>query len=99
MAHFYGVLDGARGEATRCGSRLSGMTTTCASWSGAITCRAYQKRTKDDVLEDWVEVCMVPWRGKGTARTIYDGPMGEYRGHFCQGTQRPGWRIGQEVTP
>jgi hypothetical protein len=79
MAHFYGVLQGSRGAATRCGTKGSGMVTTCASWTGAIKCRAYQKhRGGLGPLEDWVEVCMVPWHGAGTTATIYDGPIGEF---------------------
>lgn len=33
MAHFYGRLQGNRGEATRCGSKDSGIDATAESWS------------------------------------------------------------------
>ena len=36
MSHFYGTLQGNRGEATRCGTKNSGLVTYAASWSGAI---------------------------------------------------------------
>ena len=86
MAHFYGTLQGSRGGTTRCGTRSSGLTTVCASWSGAVQCRAYQQhrapmmggRLEDGPLEDWIEVRMVPWHGNGVTRTIYNGPIGEY---------------------
>ena len=36
MSHFYGVLTGSRGQATRCGTKNSGLNTTAAGWKGAI---------------------------------------------------------------
>lgn len=36
MSHFYGYLQGARGEATRCGHKSSGLTVKAASWNGSI---------------------------------------------------------------
>ena len=33
MAHFYGTVQGHRGEATRTGSKSSGMRATANSWS------------------------------------------------------------------
>ena len=36
MSHFYSKIQGNRGEATRCGTKDSGVTATAASWTGAI---------------------------------------------------------------
>ena len=36
MAEFYGRLQGNRGEATRCGSKDSGIHTTAESWTSVI---------------------------------------------------------------
>lgn len=36
MAHFYGTLQGNRGEASRLGTKDSGITTYAASWEGAV---------------------------------------------------------------
>lgn len=36
MAHFYGELQGARGEATRLGHKSSGLRTAACSWEGRI---------------------------------------------------------------
>jgi hypothetical protein len=72
MSHFYGTLNGNRGEATRCGSKDSGMTTYCASWSGAVHCQAHYNEKTD---EDWVLVELVPWHGHGTNKVLYDGPI------------------------
>jgi len=71
MSHFYGSVRGSRGEATRCGTGISGMITYCASWAGAIKCYAYKQQG-----EDFVRVKMVPWHGNGDEFLLYEGPMG-----------------------
>jgi len=58
MAHFYGTLQGSRGEATRCGHKSSGMETVCASWQGAVECRAY---FDEESGEDYVYVAFRNW--------------------------------------
>ena len=70
MAHFYGTLQGNRGEATRMGSKASGLTTYAASWKGAVRVTVYIHDGKD-----WVDVSLVQWRGAGTNRTLYNGPV------------------------
>ena len=37
MAHFYGNLKGSRGEATRCGTKSSGIRVSARSWSGSVS--------------------------------------------------------------
>jgi hypothetical protein len=69
MSHFYGVLNGSKGQATRCGTKNSGMITTCASWSGAVVCTAYVNLN----YQDCVKVELTPWRGHGINRLLYDG--------------------------
>jgi len=32
MSHFYGTVQGHRGEATRCGAKSSGLTSTANGW-------------------------------------------------------------------
>ena len=76
MSHFYGTIQGSRGKATRCGTVKSGMTTQCASWSGAVLCHAWRnERTGTDM----VGVSLIPWHGNGVLRTLYCGPIGEYK--------------------
>ncbi len=70
MSHFYGTLQGSRGQATRCGTRVSGVTTVAASWAGAVRCEAYERDG-----EDHVRVSFIPWQGRGTRRELYDGPI------------------------
>jgi hypothetical protein len=72
MAHFYGTLQGCRGEATRCGSKDSGMSTYCASWEGAVHCEAF---IDPDTGMDWVTVTLTPWQGRGTSKLLYSGPI------------------------
>ena len=70
MSHFYGTVQGNRGEASRGGSRASGMETHCASWSGAVRCFAYEKDGFD-----YVRVERTTWHGIGNYKLLYDGPM------------------------
>ena len=72
MAHFYGSVQGAKGEAGhRLGTANSGLTTICASWDGAVYCRAYV----DDNGTDCVRITFERWHGRGSTGVIYDGPI------------------------
>ncbi len=72
MSHFYGTIDGqSKTQATRCGSRESGLVTHCASHEGAIRCETFIKNGID-----WVYVEKKPWKGEGEYRVLYDGPIG-----------------------
>ncbi|MEE8489910.1 MAG: hypothetical protein V3S43_06205 [Acidimicrobiia bacterium] len=72
MAHFYGTLEGNRGEATRCGSKDSGVETYAAGWGGAIRVKVYHEDGKDHFV-----VCQVPWRSGGVQETIATGILGK----------------------
>ena len=72
MAHFYGTLKGSRGEATRCGSKSSGLVAYAASWQGAIRSEVFVT----DGQGDWCRVELVPWHGNGVSRLLYEGPIG-----------------------
>ena len=72
MAHFYGVMNGSRGEATRCGTKGSGMQVTAASWEGAVQTNLWH----DPVLDkDMCEVFLREWHGNGTRKVLYHGPV------------------------
>jgi hypothetical protein len=75
MGHFYGTVQGNRGEASRMGSKNSGMETYCASWKGAIRCFAYVNSDG----KDCIRVEMTSWRGVGEYKLLYDGLIGEYK--------------------
>jgi hypothetical protein len=74
MSHFYGTLQGSRGEATRGGSKDSGMTTYCASWEGAIRCQAVHDKISG---KDMVRVEKVTWQGAGENKLLYQGLIGK----------------------
>lgn len=73
MSHFYGTLQGTRGEATRCGTKNSGIRTIAASWKGAIAVYVYQ----DEQGRDCFKVEQRPWHGSGVSREIANGVIGE----------------------
>lgn len=76
MSHFYGTLQGNRGEGTRCGSIESGMETYCASWEGAIRCCAWHDRKTG---KDMVRVEMTPCHNKGEYKLLYLGEIGKFK--------------------
>lgn len=70
MSHFYGTMQGQAGEATRRGSRLSGLSMHSASWEGSVSVRLSEK---DGV--DYATVSLQSWKGKGVSLLLYDGPI------------------------
>lgn len=72
MAHFYGTLEGGRGQTTRCGTKNSGVTVVGASWNGAVRTSLWFDEENDT---DMVEVSLVPWQGVGSSRILYHGPV------------------------
>lgn len=72
MSHFYGTLQGNRGEATRCGSKKSGIATHAASWSGCVHARLYHNRAEDSTD---ASVCLDQWHGGGRFAQLYVGPV------------------------
>jgi len=72
MGHFRGVIEGARGAASRLGTKKSGIDANIASWSGAVNVRLwYDERTDTDMAM----VSLVPHYGNGTERMLYRGPV------------------------
>lgn len=73
MSHFYGIIEGqAKTQATRTGSKFSGLETHCASQQGAIRCVAYI----DENEIDCVLIEKTTWQGKGKYKLLYEGPIG-----------------------
>lgn len=62
MSHFYGTLQGSRGQATRCGTKNSGITTQAAGWQGCIETHIYHD---DATGKDMYRVYLTPWQGSG----------------------------------
>lgn len=71
MSHFYGTLQGNRGEASRCGSKNSGITTHAAGWQGAIRVSVWHEGG-----EDHYSVSLVSWGcASGRSRHIATGVL------------------------
>lgn len=71
MSHFYGSLRGTAGEATRTGTKQSGMQAIAASFQGAVSAYAYL----NDAGQDCVRIRFIQWNGQGRHLTLYDGPI------------------------
>lgn len=74
MSHFYGLLRGSRGEATRCGTKNSGETAIVASWNGAIQTRVTHN---SETGEDEFEVYQTTWHGAGIQKLLAKGIVGK----------------------
>ena len=73
MAQFYGTIQGqSKTQATRRGSKKSGLTTHAASWQGAVRVSLF---TDEETGNDWCEVSLVPWHSRGVNRLLYRGPV------------------------
>ena len=71
MSKFYGTLQGSRGEATRCGSKRSGIETIAASWAGAIETRVFWNEDKQ--RNEYI-VTKRPWQGSaGETKVLASG--------------------------
>lgn len=72
MAHFYGEIQGNKGEASRLGSKQSGFRTVAASWSGAIETYIYWDK---DAKRNMFSVYLIPWGGSsdGKRKLIAEG--------------------------
>ena len=74
MSHFYGWVQGNRGEASRGGSKNSGYIAVAASWDGAVRVRLiYDPITSSNHYE----VYQSRWHGKGIESEIARGIIGE----------------------
>ena len=74
MAHFYGTVQGTRGEASRLGTKNSGLRTVAASWAGSIEVWLGHN---DTTGEDTFSVDMKPHHGTGDTVEIAKGVLGD----------------------
>ena len=70
MSHFYGTIQGKAGEATRCGSKKSGLHTETAGWGGCIDVQVYYSEKHE---RDMFTVKLKPWGNGGDGRIIAEG--------------------------
>jgi hypothetical protein len=71
MAHFYGTVQGHRGEASRLGAKSAGIHTEAAGWSGCIDVQVFfnEKDQRDEFI-----VRLKPWGSSGgESRVIAEG--------------------------
>ena len=72
MSHFYGTIQGNRGEATRCGTKNSGINVYAAGWAGCIHTTLYLGSDGLDYFRVWLE----PWSSSGGyTRLLAEGEL------------------------
>ena len=79
MAHFRGYVEGGRGEASRLGTKSSGITVVAQSWEGQIRVTLHEQDG-----EDWATVTVGPNPGMYgdtlPKRMLAHGPIASLRG-------------------
>ena len=79
MAQFRTTIQGARGEASRLGTKHSGMHVHVQSWEGQVNVVMYHKPTIGDG-QDWVRVSLAPHASDGgLAVVLYEGPCDAWK--------------------
>jgi hypothetical protein len=73
MAHFRGIIKGSRGEASRLGTKHTGIRVEAQSWQGKVV---VQLRHNATTGQDIAEVFLQPHEGGGIGRALYTGPVG-----------------------
>ena len=74
MAQYRGSIQGSWGEASRLGTKSSGIEGGVASWDGAIVTRMYWEAETE--VNRFV-ISMKPWHGAGPDRFLLNGVVGE----------------------
>ena len=77
MAQYLAAIKGQRGEASRLGSKRSGMDATVASWEGSVSVRLWHDAKTG---RDMARVSLEPWHGSGSSRSLYYGPVSGQEG-------------------
>ena len=76
MSHFYGILQGGRGEATRCGTKKSGLAVKAMSWAGCVRVELeHDEKTGKDTFR--VEQNPHQSNGAGVWEVIATGAIGQ----------------------
>jgi hypothetical protein len=65
MSHFYGIVKGHRGAASRCGSKNKGLYTIAAGWQGAIETTLWHEDG-----QDYYRITLTPWGSSGGGSRI-----------------------------
>ena len=78
MAHFRGEVKGQRGEASRLGSKASGMVVVAQAWGGQVVTRLWHEHGHD-MVRVYVEGNPAVYADSGKDRTLYYGPLSNAR--------------------
>ena len=74
MAHYRGTVQGGRTEASRLGTKSSGLHVEACSWQGKVAVTlTHDATTGQDIAEVWLR----PHYGAGVSALLYRGPVGE----------------------
>lgn len=74
MAHFHGTVEGNGGPASRCGTKISGLTTYASSGYGAIRVEMWY----DEELKcNRFQVNQVTWNDQGVDEPLCAGILGQ----------------------
>jgi len=73
MAHFRGVIQGARGEKSAVGHKSSGLRVEAQSWEGKVVVTLCHI---EESGKDWATVRLDYHNGQGVIQQIYSGPVG-----------------------
>jgi hypothetical protein len=86
MAHFQGTVEGNRGEASRLGSKASGLHAALSSWQGRVAVDLWHD---EKTGRDWAKVYLtthINGRGATPSITVYHGPIdGDPKGSIAMG--------------
>jgi hypothetical protein len=96
MAQFHAVIQGARGEASRLGSKQSGIVAHIQSWEGQVNVVMYHASNAN---RDMVRVSLAPHAHDGGASVLlYEGPCDAWRhAHERRLTLAPWQRASREL--
>lgn len=70
MSHFYSRIQGNRGEATRCGTKKSGMSVSAKSWNTSVS---VEYSYDDELKENYITIQITNLKTHET-KTVYHGP-------------------------
>jgi hypothetical protein len=100
MAQYFARIQGARGPASRLGSKTSGITTVTKSWDGQVWVNMHQRKQPSGDYVDWVIVQLEP-HGGDTSRavTLYRGPASGWQDYHERGRLgRDAWHAANRNT-
>ncbi len=72
MAHFYGTVQGGRGEAHRAGHKSTGLVVRAKTWHTQVVTKLWC----DSDGQDFALVCVIDSTGN-VKQILFNGPLGE----------------------